>query len=125
MGITLKGTHQIKTLARLKKSGASSSDRHVRHFQVASLEIERTRRLKERQEAMSRIEATDRRLREIGDLLQGHYVALGLSGGEATDPDGTSSASAGETRALREYVPDEPRGEPHHTAPRQLLVYGR
>lgn len=124
MGITLKGAPQIKTLARLKKSGASSGDRHVRHFQVASLEIERTRRLKERQEAVARLESTDRRLREIEDLLGGHYEALGLSAGPSAPVDGTPHATSREPRAHWAGGGDEQREEPQ-ARPRQMLVYGR
>lgn len=123
MGISLKGVTQIKTLACLKKSGGASEDRHVRHFQVASLELERARRLKERHVTVSRLQSTDVRLREIDELLRGHYAALGLSAGGDAGAAGTPPAKGEASRAHLGGVEDDTREEPR--APRRALVYGR
>ena len=55
MGIRCRGIDEIKTLAMMRGSGVHSSERHVRQFQVASLELERSRRMKERQANLRRI----------------------------------------------------------------------
>lgn len=126
MGVSLKGATQIKTLACLKKSGASGSGRHVRHFQVASLEIERTRRLKERRETVSRLEATDQRLREIEELLRGHHEALGFTTGDGAPGDGTTPAFGGTSRGHHLIgAGDDSMDEPRAPGPRRMLVYGR
>ena len=78
MGIRCRGIDEIKTLAMMRGSGVHSSERHVRLFQVASLELERSRRMKERQANLRRVQEIDSKLREIDNLLAKHNEALGL-----------------------------------------------
>lgn len=122
-----KGCTQIKSLASLKKSGSQSGDRHVRHFQVASLEIERARRLKERQDAVDRLEANNRRLDEIDGLLRGHYQALGLVFFEEGEGEDTMRAESTPPRAgyVRPAAAAPAAPEPSGAPLKRVVLYGR
>jgi uncharacterized membrane protein YccC len=97
MGIRRKGIEQVRTLAMVRGSGVHSSERHAHQFKVASLELERSRRMKERQANLRRIEEIDARLREINDQLQTRYGALGLQTSEqGAEKTGSGSARAAE-----------------------------
>ena len=65
MVVRARGVQGIKTLASILGTGAHSNERHVHQFQLASLELERTRRARERQSALRRIKDIDERLVEI------------------------------------------------------------
>lgn len=125
MSHTTRGSAQVKGLASLQKTGATSGARHVRHFQVASLEIERSRRARERKDMIERLRATEQRLDEIDDLLHGHYVALGLQEGAdgaaegAAPPDALPLAGSSFPRPGAQ-APEPPRG-----SPRRVVLYGR
>ena len=81
MGVRARGASALKTLAAVRGSGVHSNERHVHHFQIASLELERSRRARERQAAVSRIATLDARLLEIDALIRRHQEALGGAGG--------------------------------------------
>jgi hypothetical protein len=123
MSITAKGCTQVKSLASLKKSGTHSGGRHVRHFQVASLEMERSRRLKDRDDALQRLQAHEKRLDEIDVLLRGHYDALGLVDGE--DLRNESQARPSGVAPMNGFA--RTAGAPPETsgAPRRMVLYGR
>lgn len=125
MSATVKGSSQVKSLASIKKSGAHSGDRHVRHFQIASLEMERSRRLKERQDALIRIQTVDERLQEIEETLRGHYDSLGLAPEAGPAESGTVRAVGGSRAGT--YRRDEQGHEPSagSAEPRRMLLYGR
>jgi hypothetical protein len=74
-----KGVANIRTLASVRGCGVHSNERHVHQFQIASLELERSRRLRERQCAMNRVNDIDARLREVDALMLKHQEALGIS----------------------------------------------
>lgn len=122
-----KGCTQIRTLASIKKSGSHSGDRHVHHFQVASLELERSRRIRENEDALRRIRTNDERLQEIEALLQSHYQALGL----ATDADmgeddaGTHDAEQSARLAASYRVPDPPAHDRPAGPLKRVVLYGR
>ena len=78
MGIHLRGVTQIKTLAAVRGCGVHSNERHVHHFQVASLELEKARRTRERQAAVKRIKNLDARLAELDALIQKRQQALAI-----------------------------------------------
>ena len=102
MGIQCRGVEKIKTLGMVRGSGAHSSERHVRQFQVASLELERSRRMKERQANLRRIQEIDSRLREINDLICKHHESLGLlASGEGA---GSGPAHAAESMSRGQHV---------------------
>ncbi len=83
MGVRARGVQDIKTLAAVRGTGIHSNERHVQQFKVASLELERLRRTRERQAALRRITDIDARLREIDELFRRHYEALGLAADNA------------------------------------------
>ena len=70
---------EIKTHASIFKSGTHSDERHVHQFQLASLELERTRRSREKQAALRRLLEIEVRLDKIKGLIQQHQAVLGLS----------------------------------------------
>ena len=80
MGVRAKGVQGIRTLASILGTGAHSNERHVHQFQLASLELERTRQARVRVVALHRIRDIDARLVEIDDLIRKHHGALGLKG---------------------------------------------
>jgi len=79
MGIQARGVAQIKTLSAIRGSGIHSNERHVHQFQIASLELEHSRRTRERQAAVNRINLLDTRLLEIDALIRKHQEALGVA----------------------------------------------
>lgn len=79
MGIQARGVAQIKTLSAVRGSGIHSNERHVHQFQIASLELEHSRRIRERQAAVNRVNLLDTRLLEIDALIRKHQEALGVA----------------------------------------------
>lgn len=79
MGVRARGVTEIKTLSAVRGSGVHSNERHVHQFQIASLELERSRRTRERLACMSRVEHIESRLIEIHELIQKHQDALSVT----------------------------------------------
>ncbi|WP_224249734.1 hypothetical protein [Hyalangium gracile] len=88
MGIRAKGATEIKTIAAIRGSGVHSGERHVHQFQIASLELERSRRMQERKAAMTRIANLDARLAEVEALIRKHQQVLGVTSLAAGDESG-------------------------------------
>jgi uncharacterized membrane protein YccC len=106
MPIRAPGVSQIKTLAAVRGSGVHSNERHAHQFQLASLELEKTRRAHERQAAVNRIKVIDARLVEIDTSIQKHQVALATpdTGGARPRPEPVAaSAATGEKRRTLRY----------------------
>lgn len=106
MGGSIKRVQAIKTHSSIFGSGAHSNERHVHQFQLASLELERTRRGRERTAALRRIAEVDARLAEIDAIILKHQEALGLTNGAHSTQIGTVARSAsgavpGKRRILR------------------------
>ncbi|HVE84045.1 MAG TPA: hypothetical protein VND93_14410 [Myxococcales bacterium] len=81
MAARARGVAQLRTLAMVRGSGVHSNERHVHQFQIASLELEKSRRSRERQAAMTRIKNIDARLQEIEAFIHKHQEALGTGAG--------------------------------------------
>jgi septal ring factor EnvC (AmiA/AmiB activator) len=77
MGARAKGVSGIKTLASIRGSGVHSNERHVHQFQIASLELERTRRIQERQSTLNRLKSLEERLAGIDEEIRKHQAVLG------------------------------------------------
>lgn len=109
MGIPAKGTQEIKTHSSILGSGAHSNERHVHQFQLASLELERTRRGREKKAALRRIADIDARLAEIDVLIRRHQEALGVTCGAGGDapaaeravPQNNADTASEKRRVLR------------------------
>ena len=101
MGIRAKGATEIKTIAAIRGSGVHSGERHVHQFQIAALELERSRRLQERKYAMTRVANIDARLAEVEALIRKHQEILGLAS--------QSPPVAGETGLEAKAPKDEKR----------------
>jgi hypothetical protein len=106
MAIRARSVQEIKTLSSVFCSGVHSNERHVHQFQLAALELERTRRTRERQAAIRRIKDLDARCAEVDALIRKHKEALG--GVSANPPaEGEPSARASEavskTRRVLRY----------------------
>jgi hypothetical protein len=97
MGIRGRGRSQQKTLGAIRGSGVRSNERHVHQFQIALLELERTRRTRERQVALDRVQRLDTRLEEIEATIRKHQEALGIPGASREEP------AAGEPRPTLRY----------------------
>jgi hypothetical protein len=108
MPIKNRGVQEIKTHSSILGSGTHSNERHVHQFQLASLELERTRRTREKQAAMRRVADIDARMAEIDSLIGRHQAALGLSndngpGAERTDAVRGQEKPAAEKRRVLRY----------------------
>ncbi|MBI4577989.1 MAG: hypothetical protein HY722_17135 [Planctomycetes bacterium] len=100
MTIRARGVSQIKTLAAVRGTGVHSNERHVQQFQIASLELEKTRRTRERQAGLNRIASIDARLIEIDASIQTHQEALGVSR-DGSDKPTTPEATLPEIKKRR------------------------
>lgn len=81
MAVRARGAFGIKTLSAVRGCGVHSNERHVYQFQLGALELERTRRLREKQAAIIRIVSLDGRLLEIEAAIRRHQEALGTTSG--------------------------------------------
>jgi hypothetical protein len=82
-----RGAQNIRTHSVVLGSGSHSNERHVHQFQLAALELERTRRNKEKVAALRRVRDIDLMLAEIEVIMRRHQEALGISGSEASAPN--------------------------------------
>jgi hypothetical protein len=80
MPIRVKSVSSTRTLSVLRGSGTNSKDRHVKAFQIASLELERTRRMREYQAARDRVKSLTERLHEVDALIARIREELGTPG---------------------------------------------
>lgn len=106
MGVHARGVSQIKTLSAIRASGIHSNERHVHQFQIASLELERSRCVRERQATMNRLKTLDDRLLEIGLQIRKHQAALNVTNThDATcdKPTLKNQAAANEKRRTIRY----------------------
>lgn len=101
MGARLKGVSSLKTMSAVRGSGAHSNERHVHQFQIASLELERTRRVQEQEAALRRLKNLEVRVAEIDALIRKHQEALGAVVPAAPDaaPLTPDAAPASEPKA--------------------------
>jgi hypothetical protein len=82
-----RGGAPVKRLAAVRGGGGRhGNERHVHHFQIALLELEKARRASERQVALDRIRSIEDRLLEIDTLIRTHQDA-------ATDPAAAGTAA--------------------------------
>ncbi len=85
MPIRVKSVSGTRTLAAVRGSGVHSKDRHVKAFQIASLELERTRKMRELESARARMSTLLERLREVDALIARHQKDLGVFSVEAVE----------------------------------------
>ena len=106
MATPIRGAQQIRTLSSVLCSGVHSNERHVHQFQLGALELERTRRLRERRSALRRIEELDARLAHIDALMRKRQEALGVANAEAPasgEDSAPSAEAASEPRRVVRY----------------------
>lgn len=94
-----RGVAHLKTLAAVRGSGVHSGERHVHQFQLALLELEKTRRLHERQAALGRLRELDDRLAEIDALIRRDLEAAGAA--PVSAPSGERGTATTQRRTLR------------------------
>jgi hypothetical protein len=102
MGLPARSVRNISTLASVLGTGAHS--RHVRQFQLASLELERTRRTHEKQAALRRMRDVDARLAEIEALIRKHQAALAVPGDGGPAEQCPTASRSGDAPAERRRV---------------------
>jgi hypothetical protein len=96
----LRGLQEIRTHSAVLGGSAQTNERHVLQFQLAALELERTRRNREKQAALRRVGDIDRTLSEIEKVMRQHQTALGLRDVETSAPGaGPAVAKEGEGEA--------------------------
>ncbi len=66
---------EIKTAGKIVGRG-KITERHVHQFQIACLELERTRRLKELGVASQRVQELNERLEQINQEMTAHVAAM-------------------------------------------------
>jgi hypothetical protein len=86
MSIRARGAQEIRTHAAVQGSCSHSNERHVIQFQLAALELERTRRNREKEAALRRVRDIDRMLLEIEEIMRRNHEILGLSVPEGITP---------------------------------------
>ena len=86
MSVRARGAQDIRTHSAVLGGGSQANERHVHQFQLAALELERTRRTREKQAALRRVRDIDAMLAEIEVIMRRHQEALGFHGPEAGDP---------------------------------------
>jgi hypothetical protein len=100
MSIRSRGAQDVKTHSSVFGSGVHSNERHVHMFQLAALELERTRRDREKQAALRRLADLETRLGEIEALMTSRRDALGLVSGDQPDTERkTAPKESGKTPA--------------------------
>ena len=107
MATPTRGAQQVRTLSSVLCSGVHSNERHVHQFQLGALELERTRRRREKQAALRRIQELDARLAHIDTLMRRRQEAL-----SATDADVPARND------------DAPQSAEATTQPRRVVRYG-
>ncbi|HUU01259.1 MAG TPA: hypothetical protein VM425_07475 [Myxococcota bacterium] len=106
MGVRARGVSAIKTLSAVRGIGIHTKERHVQQFQIACLELERSRRVRERQAAMNRVKTLDARLLEIELLIRNLQEELGATSSDDTScgkPMHETRAAANEKRRTLRY----------------------
>lgn len=105
MGVSARGVSEIKTLAAVRGCGVHSNQRHVHQFKIASLELERARRTREKEAVMNRSKTLDSRLLEIDALIRKHQEALATTSRDAgcDKPMPETRAAANEQRRTLRY----------------------
>ena len=106
MGGHARGVAQIKTLSSIRASGIHSNERHVHQFQIAALELERSRCARERQAGLNRIKTLDDRLCEIELQIRKHQAALNVTNAHdaaCNTPTPKNHAAANEKRRTIRY----------------------
>lgn len=88
MSARARGAQEIRTHSAIQASCSHSNDRHVIQFQLAALELERTRRNREKEAALRRVRDIDRMLLEIEEVMRRNHEILGLSIPESIVPAG-------------------------------------
>ena len=78
MTIRVKSVSGTRTLAATRGSGSHSKDRHVKAFQIAALELERTRKLRELEGVRARTAGLMERLGEVDALIRKYHADLGV-----------------------------------------------
>ena len=104
MAVQLRRVKEIKTLSSVLGSGVHSNERHVRQFQLGALELERTRRSRERQAALRRIKDLEERLAQIDALISKHQESLRITGTGAAAGARAPARAAETTSAARRVL---------------------
>lgn len=88
-----RGGAPLKGLSAVRGSGVHANDPHVHQFQLALLELERTRRTHERQAAQRRVRELDERLAEIDALVRTHRDAASARADSAVTDERTTAVT--------------------------------
>lgn len=94
-----RGGAHLKRLAAVRGGAVHGGERHVHQFQLALLELEKTRRMHERQAAAARLRELDDRIAEIDALIGRHLEAAGAAPVSAAS--GERRTGATKRRTLR------------------------
>ena len=82
MATPCRSLQHIRTLSGAIGTGSHSKERHIHHFKIGCLELERTRKATEKQAAEKRIQGIDVRLREIEDEIRRRQSLLASTGAD-------------------------------------------
>lgn len=105
MARRMVNSRRLTTLASLTgRRVRQDVPKHVHHFQLASIELERSRRERERVAALERVAHIEERLAELEELLRQHQRALGIGKDDKDDggpPAPTRGTPSERRRTLR------------------------
>jgi hypothetical protein len=82
MTVPCKSLQHIRTLSGSIGTGSHSKERHIHHFKIGCLELERTRKATEKQAAEKHIQRIDIRLREIENEIRQRQSLLAKTGSD-------------------------------------------
>jgi len=77
---------RVKTLRELVTRRSAGAERHIHQFQIACLELDRTRRMKELTAATQRIQALQAMLSDIDGEIEKRRQLLALGAGQSSSP---------------------------------------
>ena len=98
----------MRSLAGVSAAVSRPKERHVLQFKIGCLELERSRRQKEKDVALERIRGIDSRIAAIAAEILGHHEVLGYGG----LPPASRDAGGFDDRG------------PGSSAPRRTIRYG-
>ena len=104
----LRRLPEVRSMAGAGGAVARPKERHVLQFKIGCLELERSRRLKEKEVALDRIRAIDQRVGAIEAEIRTHHQNLGYAGTPLADRDATAVEA----------------GAPGSAQPRRMIRYG-
>ena len=99
-----KGMDTLRTLSGVLSASRGASERHLQHFKIGCLEMERSRRIKERNAFSRRLVEIDSRLRALEEDIRRRKWCLEEMRDEAGRNANEAAADRARPRENRRFV---------------------